>query len=132
MWTYLTQPFTCALPGFDTTELEPWHESGEKWRRLRVVWPGHPVQTANRRTPGLAIHSAEQTLYVGADGLLGRHDYNIDIVGGAGYARYIDDYAKVAGIVVPTKCRVFPRGSDNQSLGEPLVVSIDLSEIAFT
>ena len=132
MWTYLTQPFTCALPGFDITELEPWHESGEEWRRLRVVWPGHPVQTANRRMPGLATHSTEQTLYVGADGLLGRHDYNIDIAGGAGYALYIDDYTKVVGILVPAKCRVFPRGSDNQSLGEPLVISIDLSEIAFT
>ena len=24
MWTYLTQPFTFTLPGFDTSELEPW------------------------------------------------------------------------------------------------------------
>ena len=26
MWTYLTQPFTFALPGFKTTELDPWQE----------------------------------------------------------------------------------------------------------
>jgi hypothetical protein len=24
MWTYLTQPFTLAMPGFETSELEPW------------------------------------------------------------------------------------------------------------
>ena len=32
MWTYLTQPFTFALPGFKTTELDPWRENGEEWR----------------------------------------------------------------------------------------------------
>ena len=41
MWTYLTQPFTFTLPGFETAELEPWHENGEQWRRLRVTWPGN-------------------------------------------------------------------------------------------
>jgi hypothetical protein len=132
MWTYLTQPFTFALPGFETTELDPWNETGEEWRRLRVIWPSHPVQTANRRVARLATHSTEQTLYVGPDGLLRRHDYNVDIAGGDGYAHYIDDYTKVAGIMVPTRRRVFPRGSDNQSLAEPLLSSIELSEIAFT
>jgi hypothetical protein len=67
MWTYLTQPFTFALPGFQTTELDPWPEKGEQWRRLRVIWPGY-----------LATHNAEQTVYVGDDGLFRRHDYNIE------------------------------------------------------
>src|SRR5437870_5795200 len=39
MWTYLTQPFTFALPGFLTEEIEPWEEAGRHWRRLRVSWP---------------------------------------------------------------------------------------------
>ena len=52
MWTYLTQPFTFAIPGFRTSELEPWDEAGQAWRRLRVVWPSY-----------LATHSTEQTLY---------------------------------------------------------------------
>jgi hypothetical protein len=51
MWTYLTQPFTFSLPGFQTRELEPWDEAGQNWRRLRVAWPGY-----------LATHSTEQTL----------------------------------------------------------------------
>src|SRR3989442_12473412 len=71
MWTYLTQPFTFALPGFKTRELEPWDEDTQRWRRLRVTWPSH-----------LATHSTEQTLYFDADGLLARHDYDVEISGG--------------------------------------------------
>ncbi|MDX6647102.1 MAG: hypothetical protein QOK40_2829, partial [Miltoncostaeaceae bacterium] len=41
MWTYLTQPFTFTLPGFVTSELEPWDEGGQQWRRLRVTWPSY-------------------------------------------------------------------------------------------
>jgi hypothetical protein len=57
MWTYLTQPFTFTLPGFETSELEPWDEAGQQWRRLRVAWPSY-----------LATHSSEQTLYLNSDG----------------------------------------------------------------
>jgi hypothetical protein len=121
MWTYLTQPFTFALPGFETTELDPWQEAGEEWRRLRVVWPSY-----------LATHSTEQTLYIGGDGLFRRHDYDVEIAGGTMAAHFISDYTQVAGIMVPTKHRIFPRAQDGQALGEPLIVSIDVSEIAFT
>jgi hypothetical protein len=121
MWTYLTQPFSFALPGFDTSELEPWQEAGEQWRRLHVVWPSY-----------LATHSTEQTLYVGADGLFRRHDYDVEIAGGSGAAHYLSDYTNLAGIMIPTSHRIFPRQPDGQVLSEPLLVSIDLSEIAFT
>jgi hypothetical protein len=120
MWTYLTQPFTYAMRGFQTSELEPWDEAGERWRRLRVTWPSY-----------LATHSTEQTLYINSDGLLARHDYDVEIAATSG-AHYLSDYQDVAGIKVPTKHRIFPRTPDGQSLPEPLVVSIDLSEIAFT
>ena len=121
MWTYLTQPFTLAMSGFQTSELEPWDEAGQRWRRLRVRWPSY-----------LATHSTEQTLYIGKDGLLVRHDYDVEISGGTSAAHYISDYDVVAGIRVPTRHRIFPRGPDGRSLAEPLVVSIDLSEITFT
>jgi hypothetical protein len=120
MWTYLTQPFTFAMPGFETSELEPWDEAGQQWRRLRVTWPSH-----------LATHSSEQTLYFDHDGLLARHDYDVEINGGNQAAHYVSDYDEVAGIKLPTKHRIFPRTPDGQSLAEPLFVSIDLSEIAF-
>ncbi len=118
MWTYLTQPFTFTMPGFQTSELEPWDEDGQRWRRLRVSWPSY-----------LATHSTEQTLYVGEDGLLARHDYNVEISGGTNAAHYVSDYDDVAGIRLATKHRIFLRAADGQSLAEPLVVSIDLSEI---
>ena len=47
-------------------------------------------------------------------------------------AHYVSDYEDVASIRFPTRHRIFPRDADGQSLAEPLVVSIDLSEIAFT
>jgi hypothetical protein len=121
MWTYLTQPFTFALPGFETSELEPWDEAGQRWRRLHVAWPSD-----------LATHSAEQTLYFDTDGRLARHDYEVEISGATSAAHYASDYDEVAGIRLPTKHRIFPRGPDGQSLPEPLVVSIDLSEVEFS
>jgi hypothetical protein len=121
MWTYLTQPFTFALPGFKTLELDPWQEKGEQWRRLHVVWPSY-----------LATHSTDQTLYFGTDGLIRRHDYDVEIQGGSGGAHYISDYTEVAGIMVPTKHRIYPRTPDGQALEEPLLISIDVSEISFT
>ena len=120
MWTYLTQPFTFALPGFETTALEPWDEARRRWRRLRVIWPGY-----------LATHSTEQTLYLDDDGLLARHDYDVEIIGGTSAAHHVADYRDVAGIMVPTAHRIFPRSPDGTPLAEPLVVSIDVSEIAF-
>ena len=120
MWTYLAQPFTFALPGFQTSELAPWDEAGQRWRRLSVVWPSN-----------LATHSTEQTLYFDDDGLLARHDYDVENSGGTSAAHYVSDYAEVAGIKLPTKHRIFPRTLDGDSLPEPLIVSIDLSEIAF-
>ena len=121
MWTYLTQPFTFALPGFKTRELSPWQEAAEEWRRLHVVWPHY-----------LATHTIEQTLYVGPDGLLRRHDYDIEIAGGTSGAHYLSDYGKVAGIMIPAKHRIYPRAPDGQALDDPLMVSIDVSDVAFT
>jgi len=121
MWTYLTQPFTYALPGFEIRELEPWQEEGEEWRRLHLVWPNN-----------VATHSSEQTLYVGADGLLRRHDYDIVIQANAPGAHYFSDYTEFAGIMVPTRHTIVQRTPDGQSLDESVLVSIELSEIAFT
>jgi len=120
MWTYLTQPFTFALPGFQTLELEPWDEAGQQWRRLRVTWPSY-----------LATHSTEQTMYFNGDYLVARHDYDVEISGGTSAAHYVSDYDDVAGIKLPTKHRILPRTPEGQSLAEPLIVSIDVSDIAF-
>jgi hypothetical protein len=119
MWTYLNTPFLLAHPGVASEELSPWEENGETWRRLRVSYPDD-----------IATHSSVQTLYIDGDGLLKRHDYDVEIAGNTPGAHFIDEYKDVAGIMFPTKRRIFPRQADGTASPEPLVVSIDLSDIA--
>jgi hypothetical protein len=120
MWNYLTQPFLYALPGFNVEELAPWEEQGETWRRLKIVYPGDVVG-----------HTREQVSYFGPDGLLRRHDYSVDVLGGATGANYAFAYREVNGIMVPMQRRVFGRQADGRMTAEPLLVSIDIARIAF-
>ena|ERR1700733_9382375 len=118
MWTYLNTPFLLAWPSVDCEELSPWKENDESWRRLAVRYP-----------KSIATHSTNQTLYIDQSGLLKRHDYDVEIAGGTPGAHYVDAYAEVAGIKFPTVRRVFARQPDASVDREPLVVSIDLSNI---
>jgi hypothetical protein len=120
MWTYLNTPFLFALPGVETEEIQPWQENGEAWRRLKVTFPA-----------GIATHSAEQTFYFDQHGLLTRHDYDVDISGGTSAAHYVSELKQFSGITVPIKHRVLGRQPDGKAVPTPLVVSIDLSEVAF-
>jgi hypothetical protein len=121
MWTYMNGPFLFALPDVKTEELESWQENGEAWRRLKVTFPER-----------IATHSAEQTFYFDRQGLLKRHDYDVNIAGGTPAAHYVSAPTDVSGIVVPTKHRIFPRQPDGSSAPAPVVVSIDISEIEFS
>jgi hypothetical protein len=118
MWTYLNTPFLLAAPGVESTRIDPWDEGAETWERLRVRFPDT-----------IATHSVEQTLYVGPDGLLKRHDYDVEIAGNTPGAHYISAYQDVQGIMIPTRRRIFPRQPDGKAMAEPLVVSIDLDRI---
>ena len=120
-WNYLTQPFTYTLPGFVTAEVASRTEDGETWRALKITYP-----------PTIAGHSREQTSYFGNDGLLRRHDYKVDILGGATGANYPSDYREVSGIMVPTKRRIYGRDANGDKVLEPLLVSIDIAEISFS
>ena len=118
MWTYLNMPFLLAHPGVTTEELADWTENGETWHRLKVTFPAE-----------IATHSTVQTLYVDDQGLLKRHDYDVEIAGNTPGAHYVGGYVDVQGIKIPTSRRIFPRQPDGKPMAEPLVVSIDLSEI---
>jgi hypothetical protein len=118
MWTYLNMPFLLAWPGVVCEELPPWKEDSESWRRLAVNFPDN-----------IATHSSRQTLYIDQSGLLKRHDYDVEIAGGTPGAHYIDDYVEISGIKFPTVRRIFARQVDASVNREPLVVSIDLSNI---
>ncbi len=120
LWTYATQPFVYAGENFRTEELDPWVENGETWRRLKVTFPDE-----------VATHTREQITYFGPDGLMRRHDYAVDILGGATAAQYIDDYRDIQGLMTPHRRRVYPLGADNRALPEPLLVSIDVRRARF-
>ena len=79
----------------------------------------------------IASHSREQIAYFGPGGLLRRHAYTVDIMGGAAGLNYATDYRSVDGIVVPTKRRVYTPDANNQKISEPVLVAIDIRDIAF-
>jgi hypothetical protein len=120
LWTYLTQPFLYTYPGFVTEEIEPWEEDNEIWRRLKVVFPDN-----------IASHTREQVTYFGPDGLLRRHDYAVDVLGGAKGAQYVGDHREHGGIMVPHRRRVYPLGADNRKVSEPVMVAIDIASLDF-
>jgi hypothetical protein len=91
---------------------------GETWRRLKVTFPDH-----------IKSHTREQISCFGPDGLLRRHDYEVDILGGATGLNYASDYRNVDGIVIPTQRRVYAYQGDYQRVPEPLLVKIDMGEI---
>lgn len=121
MWNYLTAPFSFALPGFEVAELGPWEEDGQTLRRLQVTFPEN-----------VATHNPVQTFYIAPSGLLWRHDYNVDINGGTPAVHYFSGHTTVAGITLPTKHTIYLRNEDLGHNTEPLIVSIELSNIAFS
>ena len=88
------------------------------WTRLMVTFPDH-----------IKSHTRQQISCFGPDGLLRRHDFTIDIVGGATGMLYATDYRDVGGIIIPTKRRGYAWQGDYQLVPEPLLVSIDMGEI---
>ena len=74
-------------------------------------------------------HSRQQISCFGPDGLLRRHDYTVDILGGATGLNFASDYEDVGGIIVPMKRRVYAYEGDYQLVKEPLLVAIDFSNV---
>lgn len=120
LWNYLTIPFLYTYPGFVTEELAPWEEDGEQWRALKVIVPD-----------SIASHSRQQVVYFGPDDLLRRHEYTVDILGGASGLNYAADYRNVDGIVVPTKRRVYAADANRRKILDPVLVAIDIHDMAF-
>jgi hypothetical protein len=118
LWTYLTTPFLYTYDGFVSEEISPIQVDGEAWRRLKVTFPDH-----------VKSHSHEQISCFGPDGLLRRHDYTVDILGGATGLNYASEYRTVGGIVFPTKRRIYAYEGDYQPVMEPLLVAIDMGKI---
>lgn len=120
VWGYFNSPFVYTYPGFVTEELAPWEENGEQWRRLKVTFPDY-----------LASHCREQVSYFGDDGLLRRHDYTVELLGGATGANYALEYQDVDGIKIPTKRRIYAYDAQGDRVDEPLLVAIDVRRFNF-
>jgi hypothetical protein len=118
LWTYLNTPFLYTHEGFATEEISSIQVEGETWRRLKVTFPD-----------SVKSHTKEQISCFGPDGLLRRHDYTVDILGGATGLNYALDYRDVDGIIVPAKRRVYAYEGDYRVVKEPLLVAIDMVEI---
>jgi hypothetical protein len=121
LWTYFNSPFLYTMPGFETEELAPWYENQETWRRLRVRFPDT-----------VASHARDQITYFGPDGLMRRHDYTVEILGGATGANYALNYREFQGIQLPTARRIFAYDEQRQRLPEPVLVSIDVEHAKFS
>ena len=80
----------------------------------------------------IASHTREQISYFGKDGLLRRQEYVVDIMGGARGLNYAYDYREVDGIKVPTTRRVVAFDDNKRKIPDPVLVAIDIREIAFS
>ncbi len=118
-WNYLATPLHLARHGAHIREGDPWHEAGEKWRRLEVTFE-----------PDLHTHSRQQTFYADSSGLIRRHDYVAEPVGRwARAAHYSAEHRAVDGFVFATHRRVRPIGPRNRSLPGPTLVSLDIERV---
>jgi hypothetical protein len=119
IWNYLTTPFLFTCPGVRSREIEPWQEGGQTWRRLHVTFPD-----------SIATHGREQVFHYDTDGLLRRHDYEVDINGGVAIAHYTDDHTTFDGFVFPTRRAVRRRNPDGTANldGNPSI-TIDIHHV---
>jgi hypothetical protein len=113
LWTYLNTPFLYAQEGFRTEEISSITVDRETWRRLQITFPG-----------SIKTHTRTQISCFGPDGLLRRHDYTVDILGGAKGLNYAYEYRSVGGVMIPTTRKVVAYEGDFKPVWEPVLVEI--------
>ena len=121
LWTYLNTPFLYTQARFAKEEIDSIEVDGETWRRLKVIFPEE-----------VKSHTREQIFCFGPDGLLRRHDYSVDILGGATGLNYASEYREVDGLMFATKRRVYAYEGDYQLVPEPLLVAVDITRITLS
>lgn len=121
MWTYHALPFLLAEPGYEVAEIPSVHDEGVDLRGLSVRFPAD-----------VESHSRKQQFYFTADGLLRRHDYQVDIGGGIAATHYLADYAEVDGFLLPTRRTVHPRAADGSINCDLETVTVALRDYRLT
>jgi hypothetical protein len=117
MWTYHAAPFVLGMPGYEAREIEPMAHEGEMLRGVSVRFPEE-----------IHSHSREQRFYFGSDGLLRRHDYNVDVWADTPAAHFVSDYVDVNGLKFPTRRSVFARRADGTLDWDLNLVTIEMSD----
>ena len=118
----LTSPFLYTYPGFESEEVEPWHENGEEWRSLKVTFPDN-----------IASHSKTQITHFGPDGLMRRHDTPLltSLVGRAAQTMSAT-IGNSKRIQMPIRRRIYAYDQNKQKIPEPLLVSLDFGNLTFS
>jgi hypothetical protein len=121
MWTYYNLPFLLGEPGVQTTDIPSIALDGRTLRGLRAEF-----------STGIHTHCPIQQLYFDDEGLLRRHDYQVDVAGGTLAAQFVSDYVEVQGLRFPTRRRVFMRNGVGTLATDRVLVSVDLSDFELT
>jgi hypothetical protein len=119
MWTYHALPFALGEPGYEVREIEAIVDQGEVLRGLGARFP-----------EDVHSHCRDQRFYFGADRLLRRHDYEVDVWAGTAAAHYLSDYVEAGGLRLPSRRRVYPREADGSIRRDLETVTIDISDYA--
>jgi hypothetical protein len=121
MWIYHAAPWVLAEPGYEAREVAPIAHEGQTLRGLAVRFP-----------EGVHSHCREQRFYFGKDGLLRRHDYEVDVWADTPAAHFVSDYVDVNGLKYPTRRSVFARRPDGAPDLDLNAVTIALSDYALS
>jgi hypothetical protein len=115
-WNYFTQPFSLTYPGVQVSEIQPWREGDETWRRLAVHFP-----------PNNANHNPDQVFYYDQHFMLRRMDYAADATGNAPVAHYTDDHTTFDKFVFPTRRHIYRCGDDGIADRRLAIITVDVS-----
>ena len=118
-WNYLTTPFLFTYPGVESSEVDPWDEDGETWRRLEVTFP-----------ESIATHNREQFFYFDSDYMLRRMDYSPDVTGASLVAHYAYDHQEFDGFIFPTKRDVHHRNAEGIADKSQAGITITIDPVA--
>ena len=120
-WNYATAPFNFLVPGVEINRIDDWNEQGETLQRLEVFYP-----------EGFATHSKRQVFYFDLNGLLVRHDYWPEVLGGSSATQIIEDHKNFDGIITGTKRNIYVlNDADNTYQTDLVLVSIDILDVNF-
>lgn len=120
-WNYATAPFNFLVPGVEINQLDSWDENGETLDRLEVIYP-----------EGFATHSKRQIFYFNEEGLLKRHDYWPEVLGGSSATQILENHQEFNGIKTATKRNIYVlNDADNSYNKDFVLVSIDILDVQF-